>query len=131
MRKQVLVVSLLLLVAAGAAEASTSAWVWGNNPVASPYAPFAGRAFNPSGGAITITRPGVGLYQIRFAGLLPLANAGAGPLAGNVQVTPLVSGTCTVQNWAPVAPDVLITVQCRNVAGAPTNLQYSVLYTFN
>jgi len=132
MSKRILVVSILLLMAAGAAEAATSAWVWANNPVAAVYNPIAVRAHNPAGGPITITRPGVGVYNVRFGGLFPLANTGGGILAGNVQVTAFGgNNTCNVQNWVPLGADVQITVRCFTPAGAPVNAQYTVLYTFN
>jgi hypothetical protein len=131
MSKRILVVSVLLLMAAGAAEASTSAWVWGNNPVAPSYTPFAARAYNPAGGAITITRPGVGAYRVRFAGLAPLASTGPGILAGNVQVTTFGIGNCALQNWVASGADVIVALRCFNAAGAATDVPYTVLYTFN
>ncbi len=132
MRKKSLVLTLLLLMAAGAAQAATNAWVLGNNPAAAAYAPTPSRAYNPSGGPIAINRVGVGVYNIRFVGLVPLANTGGAPFAGNVQVTTLgAPGACSVTNWGAAGLDVVIPIQCRNAAGAAADMQYLLLYTFN
>ena len=133
MRKHFVLAALVFLTMAGAAEASTQAWVFGNNPVAAAYVPIPSRAFNPSGGPIGISHPGVGQYSIRFGGLTVFASNGLAPFPGNVQVTANSGGAgyCAIASWGNAGPDVVINIRCFNQAGAPTNMLYTVLYTFN
>lgn len=128
MQKSVVLVLLVVLMVAGVAEASTSAWVWANSPAAASYAPQATYAYNPACGPITINRSAVGTYSVRFTNLISIAGTG-----GNVQVTPYGPGTsdCRVQNWTTSGNDLLINVRCYTTAGASADSTYTVLYTFN
>jgi hypothetical protein len=133
MRKHFVLAALVFLMMAVAAEASTQAWVFGNNPAAAAYVPIASRAFNPSGGPIGISHPGAGQYIIRFGGLAPFASNGLAPFPGNVQVTANGGGPsyCAIASWGNAGADVVINIRCFNPAGVPTNMLYTVLYTFN
>ena len=129
MRKSiVLVVIFLTLVAATAAQASTNAWVWADSPSVASYTPNGSYAYNPTGGATSITRSSIGVYSVRFSNLVSIAGTG-----GNVQVTPYGVGTsnCRVLSWNTSASDLIINVGCYTTAGAPVDSMYTVLYTFN
>ena len=143
MKSQLIVLVCSLLLAA-TASASTSAWVFVNDPGSVIGQTFAAtppeRAYNPSGGAITITRTGIGSFTIRFVNLAPLASTGSSVLAGNVQVTPYNSvqtvqapqlDVCAVLSWARATNDVLISVRCFDPTAKPSNARFTVLYTFN
>lgn len=133
--------SMLLATTAGA---STSAWVFVNDPGSFIGQTFAAtppeRAYNPSGGAITITRTAIGAFTIRFVNLAPFAATGSNVLAGNVQVTPYNSvqtpqvsqlDVCAILGWARATNDVLIHVRCFDPTAKPSNARFTVLYTFN
>ncbi len=76
-------------------------------------------SFNSSGGGITATMAGTGVYTVTFAGLGGDAISG-----GHVQVTPagfFVVATAICRTTAPVAsdtPDVLVRVYCQDPAAS-------------
>lgn len=129
--RKIFYLTLILVVAAGSAEASTQAWVWANNPAATSYSPPPTHSYNPAGGAITITRGTPGAYNVRFSGLVPMVHAG-----GNVQVS--VQGQtqpaaiCRVGTWSAFGTqDMNINVRCTTPTGTPANTIYTLLFTFN
>ena len=98
-------------------------YVWANNPTASSYTPSTQYSFNSIGGAITITRSSVGVYQVRFSGL-----GGDGQAGGNVQVTAYGSGseTSKVVSWNSGGADFVVNVHCFTASGNPVNTRFSL-----
>jgi hypothetical protein len=100
---------------------TSTSYAWAFSSTAASYDAASDYAFNPTGGAITATRAGVGVYQMEFTG------AGAlGVDGGHVQVT-AYGGTnqrCKVGSWYL---DV-VTVLCFDSAGAPADSEYTLLY---
>jgi len=101
-------------------------YVWANNATSASYSPSAGYSYNSTGGANTITRSGVGVYAVTFAGLVPPA----APF-GNVQVTAYGGGAgyCKVASWVGT-PDLTVSVRCFDGAGASIDSLYSVLVMY-
>ncbi len=99
-------------------------YAWANQPTADSYAPSAGRSYNSSGGAITVTRTSVGHYKVAFAGLQKRAGH-----TENVQVTPFGQGysSCNVVNWGNSGGALQVNVQCRKVNGAFKDARFNVL----
>jgi len=111
---------ILSLFALPILASAQSGYVWANEPATASYIPSTTYSFNSSGGAIKITRSGVGTYSVRFAGL----NAVSG---GNVLVTAYGSGseTCKVVSWNHIG-DFLADVRCFNHLGNPVDTMYTV-----
>lgn len=94
------------------------AYVWANNPSAASYTPNTLYSYSSSGGAITITRVGVGHYRVAFSGL--------SLNRGHVQVSKYGAGagTCHVEEWFGGSVWVL----CYNAAGAAADSTYTVMF---
>lgn len=127
--KKLLLMTVCMLLCGGVAQASTSAWVYANQPSTASYSPNPIYAYNPAGGPITIQRFAPGVYGVTFAQLVPMSGSG-----GNVQVTPYGNGTanCHVQGWGPSVADIVVFVRCYATnTGTNTDTEYTVLMTFN
>jgi hypothetical protein len=81
------------------------AYAWANQPTTASYSPSTFYRSNPSGGAATITRSGVGRYAVTWSGLSLLDG-------GDVQVTAYGGGNivCKVEGWGPQT----VGVRCFN-----------------
>ncbi len=81
------------------------AYVWANQPSTNSYSPSTFYRSNPSGGAVSISRVGVGRYTVTWSGLALLDG-------GDVQVTAYGGGNivCKVEGWSSIAA----TVRCFN-----------------
>src|SRR5262245_17031918 len=106
---------LIFLVAASAFAATPQGFALGDQPANPGYAPPPAFSFNSTGGAIRITRAGVGHYKVIFFGL---GAAGVGHKS-NVQVTAFdAATTCNTHGWGG-NPDLSVSVDCFNLgAGA-------------
>ena len=104
-------------------QAATSGlgYAWANNPTSASYTPNAAYAYNGSGGSVSITRSGTGVYAVTFAGL----SSGAG---GDVQVTAYGTGNeeCKVQSWG-AGGSFTASVRCYTAGGTPKDTLYTVL----
>ena len=105
------------------ASAQKSGYVWADNPTSAGYTPSATYSFNPSGGATSITRSGVGTYAVQFSGL-----GGGSSSGGNVQVTAYGGGseTCKVVSWGSGGASFVANVRCFNSAGSSVDTRYSI-----
>ena len=88
------------------------------------YTTSATYRYNPTGGAITITRCAAGTYHVRFSGLISIAGTG-----GNVQVTPYGGGTTNrrVVSWNTSGADLLVNMRCNTTSGVAADSLYTVL----
>ena len=92
-------------------------YVWGWLPASPSYVAATGYEYNSTGGAVEITRSGVGRYQVRFVGM-----AGAGGVA---HVSAYGANTvCVVSSWGPSAGDQLVNLRCFSAAGAPADSRF-------
>src|SRR5436305_1152737 len=105
------------------ASAQKSGYVWADNPTSASYTPSPTYAFNSSGGTITITRSGIGVYAVKFSGLGGGASAG-----GNVLVTAYGGGSeiCKVVSWSSGGANFIANVRCFNSAGSSVDTRYSI-----
>lgn len=99
----------------------TRGYVWNgtsSGPLGAPQTINHVWAYNSSGGAITVTRTGVGAYSVAFEGLTLER--------GNVQVSGYGSDNvdCKVANWGGNAAYV----RCFNPAGALANGTFTLAY---
>jgi hypothetical protein len=81
------------------------AYAWANQPSTASYSPNTLYRSNPNGGAVTITRSGVGRYVVTWSGLALLDG-------GDVQVTAYSGGNivCKVESWGSQS----VAVRCFN-----------------
>jgi hypothetical protein len=93
------------------------AYAWADQPTAGSYSPNAFYRSNPSGGAVTISRSGVGRYGVTWSGLALLDG-------GDVQVTAYGGGNvvCKVESWGSQSASV----RCFN---PQTNALVDTYYT--
>jgi hypothetical protein len=96
------------------------AYVWANLQNSASYTPSLSYQYNSNGATNTITRSGVGVYQVRLPGL--------GTVSGHVQVTAYGAGStrCKVQSWTTTVGAKLVNVRCFDTAGAPGDSRYVV-----
>jgi hypothetical protein len=96
------------------------AYALANVPAAASYTPDPTYSWNPVGGAVSVTRSGVGAYFIKWTGIEAEIRD-----VGNVQVTAYspVDAQCIVQGW--LADGALI--RCLGSNGLPVDAQYSVM----
>jgi hypothetical protein len=96
------------------------AYAWANQPTTSSYSPNTFYRSNPSGGAVTITRSGVGRYSVAWSGLSLLDG-------GDVQVTAYSGGNivCKVEGWGSTS----VGVRCFNPAtNALVDSYFDIMY---
>lgn len=103
-------------------SANGNGYAWADNPTSASYTPSTMYSFNSSGGAVSITRSGVGMYAVRFSGL------GGGSAGGNVQVTAYGSNAdvCKVASWSFAPTDFIANVRCFRSGGGPVDTTYSI-----
>ena len=96
------------------------AYVWADQPTLSSYTPDARYSSNPVGGAVTIKRTGVGLYDIRWTGIDAEIRG-----LGNPQVTAwgYNNAQCKVSGFSTE----VVSVRCYAPNGAQIDTQYTVL----
>jgi hypothetical protein len=107
-----------------ASHSERISYAWADNPASASYTPSTMYSLNAWGGAINISRSGVGTYAVRFSGFGGGASAG-----GSVLVTPYGSGTetCKVASWDSSEADFTVNVRCFTAAGAAVDTMYTVL----
>jgi hypothetical protein len=126
MRRLLIVFAFLIAVPAFAA--TPQGFALGDQPANPGYAPNPAFAYNSTGGAIRITRAGVGQYKVLFFGL----GAAGGGHKSDVQVT-AVDGrqTCNTHGWGG-SPDLSVSVDCFYIPdGSLHDSKYTVLVTFS
>jgi hypothetical protein len=100
-------------------------YVWGSLPTSASYTPSATWSFNRSGGAINITRQGVGLYTVRFVGLS--ATLGT---KSTVHVTGYGAFNTYCKPAAQKLLNDVIQIKCFDAAtGLPVDTYYTVFIT--
>jgi hypothetical protein len=74
----------------------------------------------------TITRYGVGSYNVKFPGLAQLSTS-----PSNVKVTGYGYGsdTCKVSGWYQSGNDAFANVACFSAGGAPVDALYTITYS--
>ena len=100
-------------------------YAWASNPTGASYTPVAAYSFNRSGGAITITRQGIGTYTVRFAGLSVVLGT---------KSTVHVTGYGTTNTYCKSANQKLLSdvvhIKCFDAAsGRPSDAFYAVHVT--
>ncbi|MCR9093383.1 MAG: hypothetical protein NXI30_04135 [bacterium] len=77
-------------------------------------------AYNPGGGAVTVTRTATGVFDVQFPGFGAIGDDG-----GNAQVSAfgLTNGKCQVASWGSER----VTVRCFTTTGNPANLNFNVM----
>ena len=85
------------------------------------YAASAHYQYDSMGGSITVDHTGTGRYRVT----LPNLGAGAGVVLVSASSTP---ATCRFSSIAVSGPDKVVAVNCRNLAGALANTQFTITY---
>jgi hypothetical protein len=100
------------------------AFAYASQPTAASYVPPAAQSWNP-GGAINVTRSGVGSYLVTFTDLGTLTGANR----GHVQVSAVgtSSAHCKVRNWTGT-PNLAVGVLCFSSAGVAIDSKFNVLF---
>ncbi len=134
----VLLAVAFLSIGAQAQETSGAhiAYAWSGlaDPVGS-YTPDPAYSFNPEGG-VSLSRTGVGVYQVRFANLASVFNdrttssEGEAGGRGHVQVTAYNTpgAYCKTNGWGETGTTLVVTVNCFDAGGDPTNARFTVLF---
>jgi hypothetical protein len=97
-------------------------YVWANSPGAAAYTPSSFYQFNSTGASNSITRSGVGTYQVTLPGL--------GGQGGTIKATAYGPGNevCHVSSWSSLGVNALVNVRCQNPAGVPVDTLYTLTY---
>lgn len=103
-----------------AQPAAHLAYVWADSPTTAQYRPYSVYASNPAGGAMTITRYGVGAYEVTWTGVDAAIRD-----FGNVQVT--AWGESSTQCKVTGLGNEWVTLQCIAGNGVAVDAQYTVL----
>jgi hypothetical protein len=115
----------LVLLGAPQVFGQAVGFVLNNNPTtAGATTPNPSYSFNSSGGAISVTRQGIGNYGVTFAGL-------GGGLNSNAVASAFGTGPdfCSVGGWfSSNGSDVEVDVLCFNKAGNPADHSFTALY---
>jgi hypothetical protein len=112
-----------------AAPTTTGRWgyVWADNPTSASYTPDSSYQANSKGHTDTITRSGVGLYQVVFPGLSTSTNG------GTVNVTAYGTGDqsyCGVVNWGTTgARGIAVNIRCADTTGALVDSFFDATYS--
>ncbi len=98
-------------------------YAWADNNASASYTPSATYSFNSSGGTITATRSGTGVYSVRFAGL-----ARADGQRENVQVTAYSDPAyCNIAGWQNEGADLVVNILCfATTTGSAIDSYYTV-----
>jgi hypothetical protein len=101
------------------------AYTYGNKPSSHGYTPEKDYSYNSTGGAIGITRAGLGEYSVTFYGMGPEAGQ------GTVDVTPegLQAAVCSVVGWHSSGANLVVGVDCFAVSGARANEYFEAAFT--
>jgi hypothetical protein len=97
-------------------------YVWGNQPGNPDYFVATGYEHNSAGGAIRITRLGVGNYRVRFYGM-----AGAGGVAHASAYGSAFH--CPVSSYGPNGADQLVYVRCYTTDAMPVDSRFVASFT--
>jgi hypothetical protein len=100
------------------------AFAYASQPTAASYVPPAAQSWNP-GGAIQVSRTGVGLYTVTFTDLGTLTGANGGHI--QVSAVGTSSAHCKVLNWIG-SPNLAVSVRCFSSAGAAIDSKFNVLF---
>lgn len=106
---------------------SLSGWTYADQEsAAGPYTSATSSA-SSMGQANTITRTGVGAYEVRFGGL----TSGSDTTSGVMHVTARQGNAnfCVVGGWDPDGTDRVASVFCYDAAGAPADTRFDVVFT--
>jgi hypothetical protein len=100
------------------------AFAYASQPTAANYAPPAAQSWNP-GGAINVSRTGVGLYTVTFTDLGILIGA----YGGHVQVSAVgtSSAYCKIGSWGG-SPNLDVSVRCFSSAGVAIDSKFNLLF---
>jgi hypothetical protein len=99
------------------------AYAWADEDTTASYTPSTTYSYNPSGGAVSVTRSGVGSYTMTFNGL-----DGAQLTGGDVRVTSYFNvDRCKVGSWGNSGANFSVNINCYSLAGALTDSEYEVL----
>jgi hypothetical protein len=94
--------------------------------IANGFAGGAGSPYNSTGGTVTGTRNGTGLYTVLFSGL---TNSG-----GQIQITPYLpnsgSPRCTASGWSASVSGTTVNVGCVANNAAPVNTGFILTYSY-
>ena len=102
------------------------AFAFAHQPTAASYSPAAAGSWNPAGTS-TVTRLGIGHYQVDFRGLGNQLPSGVG---GHVQVSGVGTGKAHCKAYAAIPGwDVTVYVRCYTPSGAPADSKFTVLFT--
>ena len=98
-------------------------YAWANNATSASYIPSTTYSLDSQGGAITVTRSGVGTYSVKF-GLM-------GTTGGMVHVTAYgaTNTHCGTTGWIASGSDEVVGVLCNNPAGVRVDSLYTVSFT--
>lgn len=98
-------------------------YVWANDAEAAAlYEPDPEHSYDPTGGAISAVRDGVGVYRVIFPGLDESTVA----IDGNVQISAYGSDSDTCRALGTTGD--ALNVYCFDAAGAPADSRFSALY---
>jgi hypothetical protein len=97
-------------------------YAWANEPTSPSYTPSTSYQGNTTGATNTITRSGVGAYQVIFPNLAAAA--------GHAQVTAYGAGSerCKVAGWGPSGGAQAVSVRCFTAAGAAADTLFTITY---
>ena len=103
-------------------SSSRFGYVWAHAPSSPSYTPSLTYQYNSTFATNTITRVGVGAYQVTFPGL--------GGLGGTVKVSAYGAGSeaCHVVSWGSSGGDAIVNVRCRDTAGMPVDTYYTATF---
>ncbi len=92
-------------------------YVWASQPANPSYVAATGYEHNSAGGIITVSRSGIGIYQVRFEGMSGSGGVAHASAYGS-------SSICTVASWVQSGGDELVNVRCFTAAGAPADSRF-------
>ena len=100
-------------------------YAWASSPSTASYTPVSAYAFNRSGGAITITRQGIGTYTVRFAGLSAVLGT-----KSTVHVTGYGANNTYCKSANQKLLSDVVHIKCFDAAsGRPSDAPYAVHIT--
>jgi hypothetical protein len=101
------------------------AYAWANQPTTTLYTAPAAYSYNPTGGDIQIERLAEGVYIVTFEGY-----GATIPDEGHAQVTAYGTSSdyCIVNSFSNYPSDDIVSVECRDAAGARRDSRFTVVY---
>jgi hypothetical protein len=103
-------------------------YAWADQPTAATYTPSPNYAYNARGGAITITRSGVGQYDVHFDALSSFPQGGTETVVASTYGSSTIQ--CTPTSWVNLAfPRKLVAhVECIDMRdGARADSRFTIL----